>query len=215
MAFDGITIALSKGRIMELTLQLFEEAGIPTPVDVDSRKLVVESQCGSIRYMIAKPSDVPTYVEYGVADLGIAGKDVLLEANRDVYELLDLGIGTCKMCVAGLPDTSYFGTVPRIASKYPRIATDYFRSLGQQVEVILLHGSVELAPLIGLAERIVDIVETGRTLAENGLVVQEEICNISTRLIANRMSFRLKERPINEVIQSLRQAIEARRGVGV
>jgi ATP phosphoribosyltransferase len=215
MAFDGITIALSKGRIMELTLQLFEEAGIPTPVDVDTRKLVVESQCGSIRYMIAKPSDVPTYVEYGVADLGIAGKDVLLEANRDVYELLDLGIGTCKMCVAGLPDTRYFGTVPRVASKYPRIATDYFRSLGQQVEVILLHGSVELAPLIGLAERIVDIVETGRTLAENGLVVQEEICKISTRLIANRMSFRLKERPIDEVIQSLRQAIEARRGVGV
>lgn len=215
MAFDGITIALSKGRIMDLTLQLFEEAGIPTPVDGDSRKLVIESDCGTMRFMIAKPSDVPTYVEYGVADLGIAGKDVLLEANRDVYELLDLGIGKCKMCVAGLPNTQYFGTVPRVASKYPRIATDYFRSLGQQVEVILLHGSVELAPLIGLAERIVDIVETGRTLDENGLVVQEQILTISTRLIANRMSFRLKEQAIDDVIEKLRQAIDARRGVGV
>jgi ATP phosphoribosyltransferase len=215
MAFEGMTIALSKGRIMDLTLDLFREAGIPMPVDVDSRKLIVESECGTIRYMIAKPSDVPTYVEYGAADLGIAGKDVLLEAGRDVYELLDLGIGTCKLCVAGLPNTRYFGTVPRVASKYPRIATDYFRSRGQQVEVIKLHGSVELAPLIGLAERIVDIVETGRTLAENGLVVQEEILSISTRLIANRMSFRLKEAWIEDWVSKLRRAIEARKDVGV
>ncbi|UOF92764.1 ATP phosphoribosyltransferase [Fodinisporobacter ferrooxydans] len=215
MAFDGLTIALSKGRIMDQTLQLFHEAGIPVPADDDSRKLILESPCGTIRYMIAKPTDVPTYVEYGAADLGIVGKDVLLEAGRDVYELLDLGIGKCRMCVAGLPETKYFGTVPRIASKYPRIATEYFRSLGQQVEVILLHGSVELAPLIGLAERIVDIVETGRTLVENGLVVLEEIVPISTRLIANRMSFRLREQEIDELTRKLRGRIDLRKEVQV
>ncbi|BCJ87933.1 ATP phosphoribosyltransferase [Effusibacillus dendaii] len=199
-----LTVALSKGRIMTDTLRLLKAAGIPVPDDLEeSRKLILESPDGSIRYILAKPVDVPTYVEYGVADLGIVGKDVLLEAERDLYELLDLGIGRCRMCVCGLPE-AHHGTVKRVASKYMRIAADHFRNQGQQVEVIFLNGSVELAPLIGLTDRIVDLVETGRTLAENGLVIHEEILQISTRLVANRMSFRLKSEQIDHITARLR-----------
>lgn len=202
-----LTVALSKGRIMKQTLTLLQQAGIPVPDDIeDSRKLILESPDQSIRYILAKPVDVPTYVEYGVADVGIVGKDVLLEAERDLYELLDLGIGRCRMCVCGLPDGKG-AAGNRVASKYPRIATEHFRNRGQQVEVIFLNGSVELAPLIGLADRIVDLVETGRTLEENGLVVQEEIVQISTRVVANRMSFRLKSERIDDLIARLRLVI--------
>ncbi|WP_018132073.1 ATP phosphoribosyltransferase [Effusibacillus pohliae] len=203
-----LTVALSKGRIMQDTLRLLQQAGIPVPADLaESRKLILESEDRSLRYILAKPVDVPTYVEYGAADVGIVGKDVLLEAERDLYELLDLGIGRCRMCVCGLPGSAG-GMVSRVASKYPRIAADYFRSQGQQVEVIFLNGSVELAPLIGLADRIVDLVETGRTLAENGLVVQREILQISTRVVANRMSFRLKSEQIDHFVARLRQVAE-------
>lgn len=210
MTMRGLTVALSKGRIMDDTLRILREAGIAVPEDLESsRKLILHSPCGEVNYILAKPVDVPTYVEYGVADLGIVGKDVLAEAGRDLYELLDLGIGKCKMSVAGLPDTAYNSASPRVASKYPRIATDYFREKGQQVEVIFLNGSVELAPLIGLAERIVDVVETGRTLKENGLVVQEDILDISTRLVANRMSFRLKSQAIDEFVTRVRDVLDA------
>lgn len=209
MTIQGLTVALSKGRIMDSTLQILRKAGIPVPEDIDSsRKLILRTPHGEIDFILAKPVDVPTYVEYGVADLGIVGKDVLVEADRDLYELLDLGIGICKMSVAGLPDTPVHGSMPRVASKYPRIATEYFRGRGQQVEVIFLNGSVELAPLIGLAERIVDVVESGRTLRENGLVVQEDIMDISTRLVANRSSFRLKSGVIDEFVRLVRQAVE-------
>jgi ATP phosphoribosyltransferase len=205
---QGLTVALSKGRIMDDTLKLLVQAGIPVPDDIESsRKLILESPNGEIRFILAKPVDVPTYVEYGVADLGIVGKDVLVEAERDLYELLDLGIGRCKMAIAGPPEALSHYAMPRVASKYPRIATEYFRNRGQQVEVIFLNGSVELAPLIGLAERIVDVVETGRTLRENGLVVQENIMDISTRLVANRMSFRLKSEAIDEFVQRLRDVV--------
>lgn len=209
MSIEKLTIALSKGRIMTATLQLMREAGIPVPEDIESsRKLILYSPGGEIEFILAKPVDVPTYVEYGVADLGIVGKDVLFEEGRDLYELLDLGIGRCKMSICGLPETPTHFAMPRVASKYPRIATEYFRARGQQVEVIFLNGSVELAPLIGLAERIVDVVETGRTLAENGLVVQEDIMEISTRLVANRMSFRLKSQAIDEFVNRMRQVVQ-------
>ena len=209
MSNKKLTVALSKGRIMTDTLQLLREAGIPVPADIESsRKLILSSPGGEIEFILAKPVDVPTYVEYGVADLGVVGKDVLAEEGRDLYELLDLGIGRCKMCICGLPEAPTHYAMPRVASKYPRIATEYFRSNGQQVEVIFLNGSVELAPLIGLAERIVDVVETGRTLAENGLVVQEDIMEISTRLVANRMSFRLKSQAIDEFVNRVRAVLQ-------
>lgn len=211
MKRQPLTIALSKGRIMEDTLDLLRSAGVPVPEEVaESRKLILEAE--GIRYILAKPVDVPTYVEYGVADVGIVGKDVLLEAGRDLYELLDLGIGQCRMCVCGLPGEAN-GAVQRVASKYEKIATNYFRSLGQQVEVVFLNGSVELAPLIGLADRIVDLVETGRTLEENGLVVHEVITPISTRLVANRMSFRIKGVEIDELVAKLRAQTQQERSV--
>jgi ATP phosphoribosyltransferase len=214
MSIQGLTVALSKGRIMDQTLDLLCKAGIPVPADADSsRKLILKTPGGEIDFILAKPVDVPTYVEYGVADLGVVGKDVLAEAGRDLYELLDLNIGRCKMSVAGLPETPSHFAMPRVASKYPRIATEYFRSRGQQVDVIFLNGSVELAPLIGLAERIVDVVETGRTLKENGLVVQEDIMDISTRLVANRMSFRLKSTAIDEFVRSLREVLDKEEAV--
>ncbi|TCP55883.1 ATP phosphoribosyltransferase [Tumebacillus sp. BK434] len=208
MTIQGLTVALSKGRIMDETLKLMAAAGMPLPEELHSRKLILRSPGGEVDFILAKPVDVPTYVEYGAADVGIAGKDVLTEAGRDLYELLDLGIGRCKMSVAGLPEQQPHQAMPRVASKYPRIAADYFRSRGQQVEVIFLNGSVELAPLIGLAERIVDVVETGRTLRENGLVVQEDIMDISTRVVANRMSFRLKSAAIDEFVRRLRAVVE-------
>jgi len=208
MTIQALTVALSKGRIMDQTLALLRQAGLPVPDDLESsRKLILQSAGGEISFILAKPVDVPTYVEYGVADIGIVGKDVLAEADRDLYELLDLGIGRCKVSVAGLPEPPSSFAMPRVASKYPKIATDYFRQKGQQVEVIFLNGSVELAPLIGLAERIVDVVETGRTLQENGLVVHEDIMDVSTRLVANRMSFRLKSTAIDEFVARLRRVL--------
>ncbi|GIM45332.1 ATP phosphoribosyltransferase [Collibacillus ludicampi] len=205
---EQLTIALSKGRILKDTLSLMRDAGISVPEDIDeSRKLILQSPDMKMKFILAKPVDVPTYVEYGAADIGIVGKDVLLEAGRDLYELLDLGIGKCRMCVCGLPEEKE-SAVTRVASKYPRIATNHFRNKGRQVEVIFLNGSVELAPLIGLAERIVDLVETGRTLKENGLVIHEEIIQISTRVVANRMSFRLKSALIDDMITRLRQVVK-------
>ncbi|MGB8956386.1 MAG: ATP phosphoribosyltransferase [Tumebacillaceae bacterium] len=209
MSIEKLTVALSKGRIMTDTLQLLREANIPVPVDIESsRKLILTSPGGEIEFILAKPVDVPTYVEYGVADLGVVGKDVLVEEGRDLYELLDLGIGRCKMSICGLPEAPTHYAMPRVASKYQRIATEYFRNRGQQVEVIFLNGSVELAPLIGLAERIVDVVETGRTLRENGLVVQEDIMDISTRLVANRMSYRLKSQGIDDFVNRMRGVLQ-------
>ncbi|WJH35737.1 ATP phosphoribosyltransferase [Paenibacillus aurantius] len=196
---DILKVAMPKGRINKPAIKLIQEAGFPIPDDLDdSRKLIISAPGAQMEFIMAKPVDVPTYVEYGVADIGIVGKDVLMEENRDVYELLDLGIARCRMSVIGLPDWTPVMN-PRVATKYPNLASDYFREKGQQVEVIKLNGSIELAPLIGLADRIVDMVETGRTLQENGLVEMEEIFQITSRLIANRVSFRMK----NEAIQGL------------
>jgi ATP phosphoribosyltransferase len=202
-----LTIAMPKGRIFEESVGFLQQAGLHSTGELkDSRKLIIPVEGTNLQFLLAKPTDVPTYVEYGVADVGVVGKDVLLEEERDVYELLDLQIGFCRMMVAGLPDWKPT-EAPRVATKYPRIASRYFREQGQQVEVIKLNGSVELAPLIGLADRIVDIVSTGQTLRENGLVELEHICDITTRLIANRASYRMKSEAVDNIAQLFWQAI--------
>ena len=196
---ETLKVAMPKGRIYKKASALFRSAGLPIPLDVDeTRKLVIPLPEAGMEFILAKPVDVPTYVEYGVADIGIVGKDVLMEENKDVYELLDLGIARCRMSVIGLPDWKP-GIRQRVATKYPNVASQYFREQGQQVEVVKLNGSIELAPLNGLADRIVDMVETGQTLKENGLVEMTSIFEITSRLIANRVSYRMK----NDEIQAL------------
>jgi len=202
--------AIPKGRIYRKAAALFREAGIPVPDDVDdTRKLLVTLEEAGIEVILAKPADVPTYVEYGAADIGVVGKDVLMEENRSVYELLDLGIARCRMSVIGLPDWKP-AIHPRVATKYPNIASRYFRERGQQVEVIKLNGSIELAPLVGLADRIVDLVESGQTIRENGLVELERMFDITSRLIANRASYRMKSGFVDEVCDRLQAAIDRR-----
>ncbi|CAM3517736.1 MULTISPECIES: ATP phosphoribosyltransferase [Brevibacillus] len=202
-----LTIAMPKGRIFEEAVHFLQQAGLQVTAELqDSRKLVIPVENAQLEFILAKPTDVPTYVEYGVADVGVVGKDVLLEEERDVYELLDLQIGYCRMMVAGMPDWKQTDA-PRVATKYPKIASRYFREQGQQVEVIKLNGSVELAPMIGLADRIVDIVSTGRTLKENGLVELEHICEITTRLIANRASYRMKSEAVDDIAQKFLEVI--------
>lgn len=204
-----VTVAMPKGRIFTEVVSLFRRADIPLPDDFSesSRKLIIPVKGAGLTFFLAKPTDVPTYVEYGVADIGIVGKDVLLEEERNVYELLDLAIGHCRISVAGPPDARG-RDFSRVATKYPRTASRYFREQGRQVEVIKLNGSVELAPLIGLAERIVDIVSTGRTLKENGLAEQETITSITSRLIANRVSYRMKYEPIERLCRLISTALE-------
>lgn len=204
-----VTIAMPKGRIFEEAAELLRKAGFQLPPEFDdSRKLIIDVPEENMRFILAKPMDVTTYVEHGVADLGIAGKDVLLEEERDVYELLDLNISKCHLAVAGLPNTALSDVAPKIATKYPTIASAYFREQGEQVEIIHLNGSIELAPMIGLAERIVDIVSTGRTLKENGLVELERITDITSRLIVNPVSYRLKDERIDEIVQRLTTVVE-------
>jgi ATP phosphoribosyltransferase len=202
---DILKVAMPKGRIYKQAAKMFTKAGLPIPEDLEEgRRLIIPVPGAKMEFILAKPVDVPTYVEYGVADIGVVGKDVLMEENRNVYELLDLGIARCRMSVIGLPDWQQVIN-PRVATKYPNVASQYFREKGQQVEVIKLNGSIELAPLIGLADRIVDMVETGQTLKENGLVEQEEIFQITSRLIANRVSYRMK----NDSIQRLCDMLQA------
>jgi ATP phosphoribosyltransferase len=203
-----LTIAMPKGRIFNEAADLLRRAGFDLPPEFDdSRKLIIDVEEEKFRFILAKPMDVATYVEHGVADLGIAGKDVLLEEERDVYELLDLKISGCYLAVAGLPNTKMNDVAPKIATKYPNIAAAYFREQGEQVEIIKLNGSIELAPLIGLSDRIVDIVSTGRTLKENGLVEYETITTVTSRLIVNPVSYRIKDERISELIKRLNDVI--------
>ncbi|AEI38837.1 ATP phosphoribosyltransferase [Paenibacillus mucilaginosus] len=204
-----LKVAMPKGRIYKQASKLFREAGLAIPDDADdSRKLIIQVPEANMEFIMAKPVDVPTYVEYGVADIGVVGKDVLMEENRDVYELLDLGIARCRMSVIALPDWQPVIN-PRVATKYPNVASQYFREQGQQVEVIKLNGSIELAPMIGLADRIVDMVETGSTIRENGLKEYEQIFSITSRLIANRVSYRMKNNAIQALCDRLQPAIAA------
>ncbi len=203
-----LTIAMPKGRIFEEAYVLLQKAGYQLPDDLDeSRKLIVEAPNERIRFILAKPMDVPVYVEHGVADIGIAGKDVLLEQKRIVHELLDLKISQCYIATAGLPNTSMNDIAPRVATKYPSIASDFYKQKGEQVEIITLNGSIELAPMIGLADRIVDIVSTGKTLKENGLIEYEKIVEVTSRLIANPVSYRLKSDRIRELVQKLKESM--------
>ncbi|MFM8392616.1 MAG: ATP phosphoribosyltransferase [Acidobacteriota bacterium] len=209
---ETLTIALSKGRMQEQSLELFARAGIHVNEDErNSRKLLLTSGDGRYNFVFVKPGDVPTYVEYGVADAGICGRDVLLESGADVHEPLDLQLGRCRIAVAGRrevlgEDYNLLATV-RVATKYPRIATAYFHDKGVPIEVIPLSGSVELAPLLGLSDRIVDLVETGRTLRENGLEVIDVITESTARLIVNRASFHLKMDQVTRMIEALTREI--------
>ena len=204
-----LTIAMPKGRIFEEAAELLRQADFQLPPEFDdSRKLIVDIPEENMRFILAKPMDVTTYVEYGVADLGIAGKDVMLEEERDVYELLDLNISKCHLAVAGLPNAKKSEIAQKVATKYPNVASSYFREQGEQVEIIKLNGSIELAPLIGLADRIVDIVSTGQTLKENGLVELEHIEDITSRLIVNPVSYRLKDERIDDLVNRLAQVVQ-------
>ena len=209
-----LTFALGKGRLAKKTLELFEQIGITCEEmkDKDTRKLIFVNEEYKLRFFLAKGPDVPTYVEYGAADIGVVGKDTILEENRNVYEVLDLGFGKCRMCVCGPASArellKHHERI-RVASKYPVIAKDYFYNKKHQtVEIIKLNGSVELAPIVGLAEVIVDIVETGATLRENGLEVLEEICPLSARVVVNQVSMKMENERINKILSDLRKYME-------
>ncbi|PXV95441.1 ATP phosphoribosyltransferase [Lachnotalea glycerini] len=208
-----ITFALAKGRLAKTTLGMFEKIGITCEEmkDKDSRKLIFVNEELKLRFFLAKAPDVPTYVEYGAADIGIVGKDTILEEGRRLFEVLDLGFGKCKMCVAG-PKTArellQHHELIRVATKYPNIAKDYFYNKKHQtVEIIKLNGSIELAPIVGLSEVIVDIVETGVTLRENGLDVLEEICPLSARMVVNQVSMKMENERITKLITNLRSIL--------
>ena len=200
-----LNVALPKGRLGEKVYSLFEEAGFPCPsIRDNNRKLIFENEEAGVRYFWVKPSDVAIYVERGAADIGVAGKDILLEYEPDIYELLDLHTGICRMVVAapeGFRDNPQ--KTLRVATKFSRIAGNYYASLGRDIDMIHLNGSIELAPILGLSDVIVDIVETGTTLRENHLEVLETIVPISARLIANKSSFKFKSEPIERLMQSL------------
>lgn len=206
-----INVALPKGRLGEKAYSLFARAGYDCPELLEeNRKLTFENELAGVRYFWVKPSDVAIYVERGAADIGVAGRDILLEYAPDVYELLDLGIGKCRMCVAGHKDFSDSHTgILRVATKFPAIARRYYAAQSREIDVIRLNGSIELAPILGLSDVIVDIVETGKTLAENGLGVLEEIEPISARLIANKAHYKFKGEEIESLRRKLEQAVNA------
>ena len=204
-----LTVAMAKGRLADKTIALLERAGFDSSCfALDSRKLVLEN--GKMRILLVKPADVPIYVEYGVADVGVCGKDTLLESDCDLYEMLDLKFGACRLCIAGKPGTKPHQNGMRVATKYVQFARKYYRQRGESVEVIPLAGSVELGPITGLSDAILDIVESGRTLADNGLVVLEEICTISARLCVNRVSLKTKAKSIKDLLDRLTIAVEDR-----
>ena len=208
-----LTFALTKGRLAKKTLELLEQTGITCEEmkDPESRKLIFVNEELRLQFFLAKGPDVPTYVEYGAADIGVVGKDTILEEGRKIYEVLDLGFGKCRMCVCG-PESARSllngQELIRVATKYPNIAKDYFyNQRNQTVEIIKLNGSIELAPIVGLSEVIVDIVETGSTLKENGLVVLEEVCPLSARVVVNPVSMRMENERITKLLSELNRVI--------
>ena len=208
-----LTFALGKGRLANKTLEMFEKIGITCEEmkDKDTRKLIFVNEDLKLRFFLAKGPDVPTYVEYGAADIGIVGRDTILQEARNIYEELDLGFGKCRMCVSGpesARDLLQHHEQIRVATKYPKIAKDYFYNKKHQtVEIIKLNGSIELAPIVGLADVIVDIVETGSTLRENGLAVLEEVCPLSARMVVNPVSMKMEQERISKLITDLRQVM--------
>ncbi len=208
-----LTFALAKGRLAKQTLGLLEQVGITCEEmkDPDTRKLLFVNEDLKVKFFLAKASDVPTYVEYGAADIGVVGKDTILEEGRNLYEVMDLNLGKCRMCVCGPASARELlkkNEIIRVATKYPNIAKDYFHTQkNQTVEIVKLNGSVELAPIVGLSEVIVDIVETGTTLRENGLEVLEEICPLSARIVVNQVSLKLEHQRIRTLLNDLNELI--------
>ena len=208
-----LTFALGKGRLANKTLEMFEKIGITCVEmkDKDTRKLIFVNEDLKLRFFLSTGPDVPTYVEYGAADIGIVGRDTILQEARNIYEVLDLGFGKCRMCVCGpesARDLLQHHEQIRVATKYPKIAKDYFYNKKHQtVEIIKLNGSIELAPIVGLADVIVDIVETGSTLRENGLTVLEEVCPLSARMVVNPVSMKMEQERIGKLISDLREVM--------
>ena len=208
-----LTVALAKGRLAQKAMELFQQIGITCDEmkDKSSRKLIFVNEDLGVRFFLAKANDVPTYVESGAANIGVVGKDTILEEGRKLYEVIDLGMGKCRMCVCG-PESAReklkHHELIRVATKYPNIAKDYFYNKKHQtVEIIKLNGSIELAPIVGLSEVIVDIVETGSTLRENGLTVLEEVCGLSARMVVNQVSMKRENERITKLIQDLKQIL--------
>lgn len=212
-----ITFALAKGRLAKKALSLLEQIGITCEEmkDEKTRKLIFVNEELKLKFFLSKASDVPTYVEYGAADIGVVGKDTILEEGRNLYEVLDLGFGKCNMCVCGPKDAKKYlngSQLIRVASKYPNIAKEYFYNKKlQTVEIVKLNGSVELAPIVGLSEVIVDIVETGSTLRENGLEVLEEICPLSARMVVNQVSQRMEQERISKIVTELKKLLDEKK----
>ena len=207
---DVVTIALAKGRLAEEALKLLEGMGIDcSEPRHPGRQLVLWDRASNTRFILVKPSDVPVYVDHGVADLGVVGKDTLLEAGRPLYEVLDLTFGRCRLCIAGYAEQQQSATRAtfRVATKYPNVARSYYDSKGQTIEIIELHGSVELGPVIGLSDVILDIVESGSTLKANGLTVLEEVCECSARLVVNRVSMKTKRDRIRQIIDGMAEQV--------
>lgn len=207
-----LTVALAKGRLAELAMDIFSEIGMDCEqMKQKTRKLIFTDEKNKMKFILVKASDVPTYVEHGAADIGIVGKDTLLEEHRNIYEMVDLGFGKCRMCVCG--PKSLKGKLDRminlrVASKYPHIAAKHFQDdKGQTIELIKLNGSVELAPLVGLSDVIVDIVETGKTLAENGLAVLEEIVDLSARFVVNKVSMKTETERIMSIVEKFKECV--------
>ena len=209
-----LTIALTKGRLANKTLEMFEAVGITCEEmkDKNTRKLIFVNEELKLRFFLAKGPDVPTYVEYGAADIGVVGRDTILEEGRKLYEVMDLGFGKCRMCICGPENAKPLlenNQLIRVATKYPNIAKDYFYNKKHQtVEIIKLNGSIELAPIVGLSEVICDIVETGSTLRENGLSILEEVCPLSARMVVNQVSMKMESERISELIQKLKKVIK-------
>lgn len=208
-----LTVALAKGRLAELAMDIFTSIGMDcSEMKEKTRKLIFTDEKNKMKFILVKASDVPTYVEYGAADIGIVGKDTILEENRNLYEMVDLGFGKCRMCVCGpidlrnkLDDIKEL----KVASKYPAIAKHYFQDVKEQtIDIIKLNGSVELAPLVGLSDVIVDIVETGKTLKENGLDVLETVCDLSARLVVNKVSMKMERGRIMSIVNQFRKICE-------
>ena len=210
---ETITMALAKGRLAEETFTLLERFGVDCSEPRNpGRQLVLWDRANHIRFILVKPSDVPVYVEHGVADLGVVGKDTLMESGRPLYEVLDLTFGRCRLCVAGYADRANTPVTRanfRVATKYPHIARSYYDSKGQTIEIIKLNGSVELGPVIGLSDVILDIVESGSTLRANGLSVLEEVCDVSARLVVNRVSLKTKRERVQWIIDGLGREVRA------
>lgn len=209
---EKIVFALAKGRLAEKSVEILEKCGIDCRCILEpSRKLVMSDVSGRFEFIFVKPSDVPIYVEHGVADIGVVGKDTLLEEGRDVYELIDLGFAKCRLCLAGYKNTDLtnYRNSLKVATKYVNVAKDYFDGRGQNVEIVPLHGSIELGPIVGLSDIILDIVESGKTLQENDLCVLEEIVNCSARLIVNKVSLKTKAEDIKPLVGKIDEIIKS------